>query len=326
MAFQILALSGGGYRGLYTLEILRRLEQQAGRPIGQCFDLISGTSIGGIIAIGLAMGKTTEEIKKEFVDRGEIIFSKGEKPKWLWQRWRSRLSQYMFPKYENNALRDAIESVIGKDKLIMDAKTRLLIPAVNMTKGRVQMFKTAHNENFKLDKDRRAVDVALATSAAPFYFPMARIEDSYFVDGGVVANAPDLCAIHEAIYFLNREREEISVLSIGTTTAAFSLPTSLGGYFGASQWLENERFVSTMFSTQQQLVQFIVGHQLGDRYVRIDSTPSAEQASDLGLDLATSARRRTLLGMAEGAYQDFCNNARVVEMLKHQPDSPIFFN
>jgi uncharacterized protein len=84
MTFQILALSGGGYRGLFTSAILAKLEQQAQRPIGDCFDLIAGTSIGGVIALGLALGKSADSINRMFLDHGEEIFTKGEQPKgWL---------------------------------------------------------------------------------------------------------------------------------------------------------------------------------------------------------------------------------------------------
>ncbi|AZO34026.1 MAG: hypothetical protein EOS76_06855 [Mesorhizobium sp.] len=78
MPFQILALSGGGYRGLFSTHIFSKLEEQAGRPIGECFDLIAGTSIGGIIAIGLALGKPAKEIRDVFEEKGEDIFTRGE--------------------------------------------------------------------------------------------------------------------------------------------------------------------------------------------------------------------------------------------------------
>lgn len=326
MAFQILALSGGGYRGLFTSAILAKLEQQAQRPIGDCFDLIAGTSIGGVIALGLALGKSAESIKKMFIDRGEEIFTRGESPKGRLAKWNARWFQWRHPKYDGTVLRDTIEGVVGKDTRLGDARTRLLIPSVNMTKGSVQMFKTAHHKNFLNDYKLSAVDVAMATSAAPLYFPMAKIDNSSFIDGGIVANAPDMCAVHEAVKFLNQEVKDISVLSIGTTTSKFSLPSSLGRNFGQKHWLENGRLVSTVLSSQQQLVDFMLKHQLGDRYVRFDEQPSAEQVTDLGLDLATEKRRDTLLGMADGCYQALSNNSRVLDMLKHQPSKPIFYH
>lgn len=326
MAFQILALSGGGYRGLFTSSILTKLEAQARRPIGDCFDLITGTSIGGVIGLGLALGKSAESIKKMFLDHGEEIFTRGEPPKGRLARWRARYSQWHHAKYDGTVLRQKIEEVVGKNTRLADARTRLLIPSVNMTKGSVQMFKTAHHPNFMNDHKLLAADIAMATAAAPLYFPMAQIENSNFIDGGVVANAPDMCAVHEAIKFLDQKMEDISVLSIGTTTSKFSLPSSLGKDFGQKQWLENGRLVSTVLSSQQQLVDFMLKHQLGDRYVRFDAQPSPEQTSDLGLDLATENRRQTLLGMADGCYQALSNNPELIAMLSHRPPTPKFYH
>jgi uncharacterized protein len=325
MAFRILALSGGGYRGLFTVNVLKRLEEQAERPIGECFDLIAGTSIGGLVAIGLALGKPAKVIERVFLEKGEIIFARGEPKTGFIPKWHEYLTMVRGPKYDGVELRKAVESVVGVDALIGDARTRLLIPAINMTKGSVQMFKTAHCPQFVVDKKRRAAEVAMATSAAPFYFPLAQVGDAYYADGGLVANAPDLCAIHEATKFLGRRQEDIHVLSIGTTTTKFSLPASLGISLGVADWIKNMRLLSTFFAAQQQLTNFMVTHQLGDRYLRIDETPSAEQCVDLGLDLATPKRRQTLLGMADGAYQNIAADQRLRDFLDHKPEKPVFY-
>ena len=165
MPFQILALSGGGYRGLFTSTVLARLEQQAQRPIGDCFDLIAGTSIGGVIALGLDLGKSAESSKKMFLEHGEEIFTRGEPPRGRVAKLRARWAQWRQSKYDGTVLREKIEAVVGKDTKLGDARTRLLIPSVNMTKGSVQMFKTAHHQNFLNDHKLSAVDVAMATSA-----------------------------------------------------------------------------------------------------------------------------------------------------------------
>lgn len=314
MTFQILALSGGGYRGLFTIEVLAELEKMAGKPLHKSFDMIAGTSIGGIIAIGLAMGKSATEIKDEFLNHGEKIFpSKGgfiDTPMYF-------LKSIFAPKYSSDALRSVIENVVGKQAKIGDAKTRLLIPTVNMTKGQVQMFKTPHNSNLIMDQHRLAVDVALATSAAPSYFPMAYFDNSYFVDGGIVANAPDHCAIHEAVQYCNVLSEDIKVVSIGTTTKKFSLPNSLGGNLGHIGWIRKSRLPSTIISAQQQMVEFMLKQHLKDRYIRIDANPSQEQTSDLGLDIATFKQRDTLLGLARGVIQDFSSHSELQNMLRH---------
>ena len=79
--FQVLSLSGGGVRGLYTACVLEGLEARAGCSIGECFDLVAGTSIGGIIALGLALGRSAAEVRAIIEDAGPAVFPRG--------RWRS---------------------------------------------------------------------------------------------------------------------------------------------------------------------------------------------------------------------------------------------
>src|SRR6185312_2244387 len=132
MSFQILALSGGGYLGLYTAELLTRLERQAGRPLASCFDLVSGTSVGGILAIGLALEVPAADMRDKFENRGESIFSGRGRPRFGW--WDARRSVFG-AKYNGKQLREAVADMIGPETKIGDAKHRLLVPAVNMTKG-----------------------------------------------------------------------------------------------------------------------------------------------------------------------------------------------
>lgn len=316
MTFQILSLSGGGYRGLFTIELLAKIEADAGKPLYQCFDMIAGTSIGGIIAIGLAMGKSAESIRLEFIDQGENIFPP---KKTFLHRFHSFSKGIFLAKYSAAPLKQVIENVVGKETLLGDAKTRLLVPAVNMTKSQVQMFKTPHNPKLTRDKKRLAVDVALATSAAPTYFPIAKFDNSLFIDGGIVANAPDLCAIHEAVHYCGVARSDIRILSIGTTTEKFSLPNSLGLNQGVWGWMiRKQRLPSVLISAQQQLVDFMLKQELKERYLRIDSLPSNEQTSDLGLDIADKKRRSTLQGLASGAHQEFSSNEMLQNILAHE--------
>ena len=323
MAFQILALSGGGYLGLYTAEVLARLEAQANRPIGQCFDLIAGTSVGGLLALAVAMEKPVAEVRDLFMARGTQIFSGRRRPRYWWLNLRRSLHK---PKYDGVALRETIESVLGNRTLLGEARHRLLIPAVNMTKGSVQMFKTAHNPKLMMDHRRRAAEIAMATSAAPAYFPLAEMDGAYFADGGLVANAPDMCALHEARIFLGVHPDDVRILSIGTTTAGFSLPRAIGRNLGSLQWTARGRLFSTIVSSQQQMVDFMLRHQLGDRYLRIDARPSDEQQRDLALDVADDAATGTLRGLAEGSYQQIVNHPMLLAMLAHHAPNPTFYH
>jgi len=78
VAFQILSLSGGGFLGLYTAAVLAELEERSGKPLNQCFDLIAGTSIGGIIALGLAAGRSASDIRDAFIEHGPRIFPRAQ--------------------------------------------------------------------------------------------------------------------------------------------------------------------------------------------------------------------------------------------------------
>ncbi len=317
MVFQILSLSGGGYRGLFTIEILAMLEERAGRPLAECFDLIAGTSIGGIIAIGLAMGKSAAEIRSSFLEHGETVFPPA--PTGRLAKARALVRSWSGPRYEAAALRKIVGEVVGEDKHLADCVTRLLVPAFNVTTGRVQFFKTPHFHTLVEDRKLAAVDVAMATSAAPLYFPMARIGSAYFADGGLVANSPDACAIHEALHFAGQpDMTEIKVLSVGTTTAEVGLPTSLGAEWGLKDWMADFRLLNAFFAAQQQLVDFTVKHDLKENYLRIDTTISKDHATDVGLDIAGLDRRGTLMATAAAAYRNVSADPQLAAMLRHQ--------
>lgn len=319
--FQILALSGGGYLGLYSCDILARLEERAGRPIGSCFDLIAGTSVGGILAAGVALEVPAARMRALFIERGQNIFSARPRPRLGWlDAGRSLLGA----KYDGKALRGVVDEIIGDETTMAACKHRLIVPAVNMTKGSVQMFKTGHHPDFTLDPTRRLVDVVMATSAAPTYFPLAEIGNAHYADGGLVANAPDQCALHEATHFLNQDVRQISILSIGTTSTGFSLKRSLGRNLGSAKWMTRGRLLRTIVSSQQQLVDYMLRHQLGERYLRIDATQSEEQQADLALDAANTDAQGTLLGLAEGSFQKVAADPRLQQFLQHKPDPSEF--
>jgi len=133
--------------------------------------------------------------------------------------------------------------------MLAACKHRLIIPAVNMTKGSVQKFKTGHHPDFTLHPKRRLVDVVMATSAAPTYFPLAEVGAAHYADGGLVANAPDQCALHEATHFLKQDVCQISILSYGTTSTGFSLKRSLGRDLGSAKWMMRSRIENNRFLT-----------------------------------------------------------------------------
>jgi patatin-like phospholipase/acyl hydrolase len=324
--FNILCLSGGGYLGLYTASVLAGLEKQFGGPVGRHFDLIAGTSVGGIIALGLAAEIPSADIKALFEKAGPRIFSRRPAPQGFAAVLADVLRFAFRPKYEAKELRCAVSKLIGNDRRIGDLKHRVMVPTVNLTKGRPQVFKTAHHETFLTDLHRNVADVAMAASAAPTYFPIAEVGDSLYADGGLYANSPDLMALHEAQNFLGVESADIHVLSIGTTTAQFSFSHASGRDLGLWGWVRNQRLVNVMIASQQMSTDYMVRHRLGERYVRLDALQSKEQERDIALDVATESAQKTIRGLAESTLQSASADPLLRAFFAHQADPPKFFH
>ena len=321
--FQALALTGGGFRGLFAAQALQCMEEHIGHPVGRHFDISCGTSIGGIVALAVAFEVPMKKVVDVFTEHGGTIFPPHTPPEGKWQvgcdlfRYRNR------PRYSSSPLRQAIASLIPEDAILGDALHPVAIPAVNVTEGRPQVFKTRHKQEWHRDWKLKAIDVALATSAAPTFFELAEISGSLYSDGGLFANAPDMIAFHEAEHYFDVPVDAVRILSIGTTTKSYSISFNAGREFGVADWMQDARLFSVMISAQQQFVDQLMTHRLGDRYLRLDKEPSQEQASDLGLDIATPVAIKTLKALATKATTDLIGN-RLDSYLAHAPQLKLF--
>ena len=213
---RILSIDGGGIRGAFPAAFLSELEQGLEHPIARYFDLIAGTSTGGIIAIGLALGIPATDLKWLYEKEGPGIFgqarsgflgrlAKGRRlAHWLWR-----------PKYDTDRLGSAVRRTFG-NRTLGEATTRLAIPAWHAETQRAYIFKTAHHARFDTDYKRLAVDAALATAAPAPYFPAHVTSDGVaLVDGGFWANNPVAVAVVEAIGTLGWSAADLRVLSLG---------------------------------------------------------------------------------------------------------------
>lgn len=208
---KILALDGGGLRGIFAAAALAAWEEDFGKRIVDYFDLIVGTSTGGIIALALGLGRRPQDILDLYVSNAAEIFP-GARRSWVGAaRWARR------PKYSPGGLRHVLEAEFGSSCL-GESVTRLAIPSYDLAADDVHLFRTPHHREFRRDWRVAAVDVALATSAAPTYFPAARLKSHRLVDGGVWANNPTLLGVVEAVDRLDAELRDIRVLSVGTTS------------------------------------------------------------------------------------------------------------
>lgn len=231
--YRILSIDGGGIRGVFPAAFLARLQEHLDHPIGRYFDLIAGTSTGGIIAIGLGLGLPADAILKLYEQRGRKIFGQqhGGFRGWL-DRQSRNLLRLVRPKHASEPLYEALKSALGT-RVLGESRTRLLIPAWHPLLERVYIYKTAHHARFESDHQELALDVAMATAAAPTFFKPHLTQSSIaLVDGGVWANNPVGVAAVEAIGLLGWPSNRVKILSLGTLSSP-SNPAYSSGLFPA---------------------------------------------------------------------------------------------
>lgn len=262
---QILALDGGGAKALFTAHVLARLEEDLGLSVADSFDLIAGTSAGGIIALALGAGFRPAEILEHYQELIAKVFPPSRRG------WRSRLRQVFRPIYAAEALREALQDVLG-DRLLGDSQKRLVIPSWDVQRGAVHVFKTPHNDRLRRDWKHSMVDVANATAAAPLYFPAARVDGLRLIDGGVWANNPSVVAIAEATSMLGAPMSALRVLNIGTMEADSSHTQKLDNG-GLLRWALPA--APTILNASSRGAQGIAEHLVGkSNYWRFDARTS----------------------------------------------------
>lgn len=298
--FQVLALDGGGIKALFSAQILAQLETDFNLEVRDCFDLIAGTSAGGIIALALGAGLRPAEIVEHY---SELVASVFPTHRRRWWRLPSRL---FHAAYDPAPLREALANVFG-ERILLDSTKRLIVPAWDVHNGGVHIFKTPHHPRLRRDWRMSMVDVGLATSAAPTYLPAARVDGLRLVDGGLWAPNPSILGIAEALSMLNVPLADIRVLNIGTTTEVVRIPTSLYGG-GLVQWARH--LVPMFLSASSRGTQGIAAHLIGpENYCRFDAV-APEGIYDLDradrTDLISSAARasRELSPQFAGKFVD----------------------
>lgn len=211
--FQILSLDGGGIRGLYTARLLAELERTCNHGIADLFDLIVGTSTGGILAIGLGLGVPVNEMVDLYRREGRQIFPRGLVPGWRWLR------NWLWVKYSPAHLESCLKRTFGEMR-IGDSTKGLVVPFYDLGRCRPSMYKTPHHPTLMWDQELPAWQAAMGTTAAPTYLPASRhVHRSRHIDGGVWANNPAMVGVIEAHRFLGVPLNKIRLLSLGTTNA-----------------------------------------------------------------------------------------------------------
>lgn len=277
--FKILSLDGGGIKGIYTAHLLQKCEQTltGGRPLAAYFDMIAGTSTGGIIALGLGLGRTSEEIVSFYGTDGRRIFPPYP-TSWWGKCWRT-VSSIFRPLLNHQELEAALRHRF-RDDALGQAYPRIVIPAFMMPKTEIAVFKTDHHPDFRNDHAAPAWRVARATSAAPTYLKGHEHSESgqIFIDGGVWANNPVMIAMVEALSSYDISIGQIEVLSIGTGNQPFELSRNrvFAGLLAWRAVVKAAMFLTTDNATSQAML--LLGP---DNFLRIEPTG---QAGSIELD------------------------------------------
>ncbi len=213
-SIKVLAIDGGGIRGIIPAVILAELQQRLQRELWQTFDLIAGTSTGGIIALGIGTacnnGKaySPEQLLNLYVRNGPAIFQKN---------WLTPARQLILPKYSPASLERAL-AIFFQNTELCEAFTPLLISSYDLS-HQLPFFFKSHKIAGRPNYNWKVTDVARATSAAPTFFPPLHLvrgpEEYTLVDGGVCVNNPSMAAYVEARR-MYPGAERIIIVSAGT--------------------------------------------------------------------------------------------------------------
>jgi len=300
---RILSIDGGGIRGIIPAMLLAEIERRTGSPIAHMFDLVSGTSTGGIIALGLTIPKFPGAPlyrAQRFVDlyeqEGSRIFSRSL------LRALFAIDNLTWKKYASGGIDKVLAEYFG-DSRLRDAVTDVLITSYEIGR-RFPFFFRSRCARTRPDYDFFARDVARSTSAAPTYFEPMKLatgtnSDYYtLIDGGVFANNPAACALVEARTTFGGS--DFLVVSLGTGSLVRTLPLVLANYWGVLRWAKPlldivfDGVSSTVDYQLRELLPQITGEC--QRYYRFQATLNGQNPA---MDDASPANITALKHLAE---------------------------
>lgn len=294
---RILSIDGGGIRGLIPARVLEQLEADTGRPVADLFDLVAGTSTGGILACALTARGTDGGPRHAagvlpglYLTEGPGIFRRS-----LGRRV-TTLDGLIDERHDARGLEAALERYLGGGALLSQASPRLLVTTYDLHAREPFLFKS-----WRTAEDGREAlltDVARSTAAAPTYFepllwrsPDGGPERS-LVDGGVFATNPALCAYAEAQRLA--PDEDHVVLSLGTGRLQEPIRHEDARGWGLARWIRP--VIDVVFDGVADTVEYQLEHLVGDRQLRLQT----QLPRDVALDDASPQALATLDDVASG--------------------------
>jgi len=238
---RVLAIDGGGIRGMIPAVVLAELERRAERPIAELFDLIAGTSTGGILAAALTVPggdgrprSTAAEVVRHYEHLGPRVFDRS-----LLRRIVSA-DGLLDERYDSDGLRSALDDELG-DARLSQTLTDVVLTAYDLEQRRAVFFRT-WRALADPSQDFRLADAVLATASAPTYFEPARVSSvaggrvGTLVDGGVFATNPSMCALAEVARM--GRLDDVLVVSLGTGSKTDPIPYDEARGWGRLEWAQ----------------------------------------------------------------------------------------
>jgi patatin-like phospholipase/acyl hydrolase len=310
---RILSIDGGGVRGIIPALVLATLERISGKPIHQLFDLVSGTSTGGILACGLTRPHppSAAALADVYIQRSADIFSSSA--------IRSLGSFFSAPKYSASVLEGILYQHLG-EAWLSESLTNVLIPSYDIERRRALMFKSWHAKAHP-DHDYPIRDVVRATSAAPTYFAPAEVMSrsgvkSACIDGSLVANNPAMCAIASARH-LWPHRSEMVILSLGVGEQTDPFRFSDAKNWGKLAWAAPA--IDIMMDGITETVDYQIREAMAEHthYLRVqtrlgDTVGSPSDAIDDGSSINIARLVARGVTLAKAHEDDLC---RLAELL-----------
>ncbi|TQW88140.1 patatin, partial [Clostridioides difficile] len=262
----ILAFDGGGLKGALSISILERIVKEYPNLLNN-INMFGGTSTGSLIALGLAYGVSPKEIKELYsIENSKYIFNKS-------------YAEILRPKYENKNLKEVLLSIFPEELELKDLNKLVMIPSFYIG-NEENAWKPVFYNNMpnSFTKTSKVVDVAMASSAAPVFFPTY----NRHVDGGIIATDPSLACIIHAIdsgFKLKNTR----LFSIGTGYVYNSIKADTTEW-GAIDWIINKEpdlpIISITLEGNSQMSQLFSQKLLGDNYYRLNPKMEKDVAMD----------------------------------------------
>ena len=258
--FRILTLDGGGTRGIYTAQLLAKIEQAFHTQIGTCFDLIAGTSTGSIIAGAAVSDIPMQDIVQLFETETPHIFRR---------RW-YRIPLFL-SKYPSQKLAQILAAHIPATPL-SEIEIPLMITSSEISKSEAHIFRSSYgnrdSEIAPTDRDVSLRDAILASCAAPTFFAPKSLNNFLLADGGLWANNPSTIAFTEALSAFGKDTCEVRMLSVGTGHSV-NMYRNRRGWGFITGW-GGAKLTSYVMSLQSQASADIVQLLLKQNYLRIN--------------------------------------------------------